>query len=159
MYPLYNKIPMTWRRQFVFAFWSIYFPLHKWLIGRRAAIHPDASLEYHALYSGMWFGRFVPITLQRLRFSLEQLATAMPAAPHPCQHEMVVDATVDIPIDVPEEQVNNSTVDGVYLYQSNATEPTEYVLFYFLGGAFLACLLYTSPSPRDLSTSRMPSSA
>ena len=24
---------------------------------------------------------------------------------------------------------------------------------------FLACLLYTSPSPRDLSTSRMPSSA
>ena len=26
-------------------------------------------------------------------------------------------------------------------------------------GAFWACLLYTSPSPRDLSTSRMPSSA
>ena len=24
---------------------------------------------------------------------------------------------------------------------------------------FIACLLYTSPSPRDLSTSRMPSSA
>ena len=27
------------------------------------------------------------------------------------------------------------------------------------GGADDACLLYTSPSPRDLSTSRMPSSA
>ena len=27
------------------------------------------------------------------------------------------------------------------------------------GGLFLCCLLYTSPSPRDLSTSRMPSSA
>ena len=26
-------------------------------------------------------------------------------------------------------------------------------------GHFLSCLLYTSPSPRDLSTSRMPSSA
>ena len=26
-------------------------------------------------------------------------------------------------------------------------------------GLFVACLLYTSPSPRDLSTSRMPSSA
>ena len=25
--------------------------------------------------------------------------------------------------------------------------------------AYMACLLYTSPSPRDLSTSRMPSSA
>ena len=28
-----------------------------------------------------------------------------------------------------------------------------------LEGVILACLLYTSPSPRDLSTSRMPSSA
>ena len=27
------------------------------------------------------------------------------------------------------------------------------------GGKAMACLLYTSPSPRDLSTSRMPSSA
>ena len=26
-------------------------------------------------------------------------------------------------------------------------------------GTFMVCLLYTSPSPRDLSTSRMPSSA
>ena len=28
-----------------------------------------------------------------------------------------------------------------------------------LQGAYMSCLLYTSPSPRDLSTSRMPSSA
>ena len=28
-----------------------------------------------------------------------------------------------------------------------------------LGSLITACLLYTSPSPRDLSTSRMPSSA
>ena len=27
------------------------------------------------------------------------------------------------------------------------------------GGTHMTCLLYTSPSPRDLSTSRMPSSA
>ena len=26
-------------------------------------------------------------------------------------------------------------------------------------GTYIGCLLYTSPSPRDLSTSRMPSSA
>ena len=32
------------------------------------------------------------------------------------------------------------------------------ILFYGLG-MYLCCLLYTSPSPRDLSTSRMPSSA
>ena len=29
----------------------------------------------------------------------------------------------------------------------------------FIGSLFSNCLLYTSPSPRDLSTSRMPSSA
>ena len=31
--------------------------------------------------------------------------------------------------------------------------------FVFVDGKFNFCLLYTSPSPRDLSTSRMPSSA
>ena len=34
----------------------------------------------------------------------------------------------------------------------------EIELFY-KRGRYMACLLYTSPSPRDLSTSRMPSSA
>ena len=29
----------------------------------------------------------------------------------------------------------------------------------FIFGSYSGCLLYTSPSPRDLSTSRMPSSA
>ena len=32
-------------------------------------------------------------------------------------------------------------------------------LEYWIVGGMGACLLYTSPSPRDLSTSRMPSSA
>ena len=30
---------------------------------------------------------------------------------------------------------------------------------YFAGDAYLSCLLYTSPSPRDRQKSRMPSSA
>ena len=37
-----------------------------------------------------------------------------------------------------------------------------WIIFTLLGGSGIlayACLLYTSPSPRDLSTSRMPSSA
>ena len=38
--------------------------------------------------------------------------------------------------------------------------PHGYLAFYFwLRNTYGACLLYTSPSPRDLSTSRMPSSA
>ena len=37
--------------------------------------------------------------------------------------------------------------------------PEEGVLFEDLTPVLADCLLYTSPSPRDLSTSRMPSSA
>ena len=33
------------------------------------------------------------------------------------------------------------------------------VIIYQMPGWWMGCLLYTSPSPRDLSTSRMPSSA
>ena len=41
-----------------------------------------------------------------------------------------------------------------------ATDLIELLAFVVLLGALLSlCLLYTSPSPRDLSTSRMPSSA
>ena len=36
---------------------------------------------------------------------------------------------------------------------------TGYPGYFLIVQDFIACLLYTSPSPRDLSTSRMPSSA
>ena len=43
-------------------------------------------------------------------------------------------------------------------YQTVALNATTGATLTFTNGA-LSCLLYTSPSPRDLSTSRMPSSA
>ena len=47
---------------------------------------------------------------------------------------------------------------GVAKYIISTTfKPIE--VFIVAGGIYLFCLLYTSPSPRDLSTSRMPSSA
>ena len=36
---------------------------------------------------------------------------------------------------------------------------TQFILAHAITGLLKICLLYTSPSPRDLSTSRMPSSA
>ena len=72
----------------------------------------------------------------------------------------------------------NIAVNGVFLgdgtggplVMSNVTDPTGGLLADLVaiasatpvgmcGGQFTVCLLYTSPSPRDLSTSRMPSSA
>ena len=46
---------------------------------------------------------------------------------------------------------------GEYVYISKAFGP--FWGFIFGWAQLLICLLYTSPSPRDLSTSRMPSSA
>ena len=45
------------------------------------------------------------------------------------------------------------TISSIYI-DGNSAIKTEDLL-----GALNSCLLYTSPSPRDLSTSRMPSSA
>ena len=57
--------------------------------------------------------------------------------------------------------MSQSTVNSDATNQTDA--PVEEVDILVVGGGkagkSLACLLYTSPSPRDLSTSRMPSSA
>ena len=59
-----------------------------------------------------------------------------------------------------------AAIDGIVGVFSDAGN-TRIILFTLIVGALIAliqrsggvCLLYTSPSPRDLSTSRMPSSA
>ena len=48
----------------------------------------------------------------------------------------------------PEEAINADNIDAVLIASATLTHTQ-----------FITCLLYTSPSPRDLSTSRMPSSA
>ena len=44
--------------------------------------------------------------------------------------------------------------DGVFVYDEDGKEYLE-----GMSGLWCVCLLYTSPSPRDISGSRMPSSA
>ena len=56
----------------------------------------------------------------------------------------------------------NATVRGIVTTPNYQTTNTEYGLQDATAGITIflyGCLLYTSPSPRDLSTSRMPSSA
>ena len=54
----------------------------------------------------------------------------------------------------PESYVMTLLDSGVPMTFAGSDEPCAYVEIKSIG-----CLLYTSPSPRDLSTSRMPSSA
>ena len=58
----------------------------------------------------------------------------------------------------------NGIFSGFYAYHPITKEKIpiwccNYILMDYGTGAIMGCLLYTSPSPRDLSTSRMPSSA
>ena len=55
-----------------------------------------------------------------------------------------------------DAQVSNYSGPGTINSISLSTSGDQLIVFQDIDGA---CLLYTSPSPRDLSTSRMPSSA
>ena len=62
-----------------------------------------------------------------------------------------IKATGDIPGDCSYEKMSKKNYKGKTLKINTHAIPVM--------GEPTACLLYTSPSPRDLSTSRMPSSA
>ena len=61
--------------------------------------------------------------------------------------------------DVAEAIVRYETGDGTDISLQNDLELIEQADGWNLDSRITTCLLYTSPSPRDLSTSRMPSSA
>jgi len=59
-------IPLRLRQKLTLLAWKLYFPLHKLLIGRKTGLHPDVSLEYHALTSVMWWGRLVRLFITNI---------------------------------------------------------------------------------------------
>ena len=61
----------------------------------------------------------------------------------------------DINEDSASENENDSSPQKTYTAQENACM----AILSLISRHCITCLLYTSPSPRDLSTSRMPSSA
>ena len=82
------------------------------------------------------------------------------------QNEAAIVALLDQPadktIDAMVEKLSKRRGVAAVLFYGNRLREVEadgLLDFYVLIDGNRACLLYTSPSPRDLSTSRMPSSA
>ena len=71
-------------------------------------------------------------------------------------HVKGVQAGFQYPIN--QEVTKNADGSGGTIYKQTKKK-SWYDSFADWGHGILDCLLYTSPSPRDLSTSRMPSSA
>ena len=54
---------------------------------------------------------------------------------------------------------DEGNLDGIFVLETKAMIPVDPYNYDYQDYLAWVCLLYTSPSPRDLSTSRMPSSA
>lgn len=132
VFNLWRKVPLWFRRAVTFGGWNIYFPLHKFLLGRRTGMHPSQSEEYHALTTLMWWARFFVITPRRMRFSLSQLYACTPntvqSRVENVEDQIMIDPT-------PEKQKDNCTVRGMYLHQAETR--TEKTIFWAVGGAYL----------------------
>mmetsp|Transcript_21175 Transcript_21175/g.28174 ORF Transcript_21175/g.28174 Transcript_21175/m.28174 type:complete len:468 (+) Transcript_21175:275-1678(+) len=83
IFKFWDVLPLRLRQKMTMLGWNIYLPLHRLLLGRRTAIHPDSSYEYHALSTMMWWSRFFPQTVQRIRFSLSQMNVWHPPEAYP----------------------------------------------------------------------------
>ena len=57
------------------------------------------------------------------------------------------------------EKIKAGAPNALLIYGGQKNAYTDHGLRFDKDNSILSCLLYTSPSPRDLSTSRMPSSA
>ena len=62
-------------------------------------------------------------------------------------------------IDYGEYDVNSPPLDPYTASKNNSGQPAQLLIDYDDRKFALTCLLYTSPSPRDMRRSRMPSSA
>jgi acetyl esterase/lipase len=97
--------------QLVLRAWTVYFSLHRIILGRSTGIHPDASLEYHALTSICWWTRVFPATIERMRFALNQLQVYHPPSRNIKTKAIAIAADTTIK--------NTTTITGGEVYSSD----------------------------------------
>ena len=122
------------------------------------AVTPDEIREGLSAF----FADVDPANLTSDEIKPEELSTAseFTAARQLDAADFIIDS-MDVVDDVPVQQYSSGVTDAEGLASSPVTDISldELQLVEPLAADTDFCLLYTSPSPRDLSTSRMPSSA
>ena len=143
-----EKVPLSWRRALAFTAWKIYLPLHK-AMGLKLGLHKDASAEYHAISTLMWWGRLFPVSVRRMRFSLGQLHVISPSPVQSKVRHIQDDMKDFLPLDdIPESQKDHVSVNGLFL-EVNDRKPSEWTIFWVYGGAFLSGDAVGNSGPAD----------
>ena len=144
LFAFIKALPVALRRSVCMAAWQVYFLVHKRIIGRRSAIHPAASEQYHALTSVMYWGRLFPMTIPRMRFSLSQLSAWTN------NHVTSKVDRIQCLMDVNGRGYDNC-VTGLYVHSGNDTMVTpKKVLFWLYGGAYLSGDVEGNLSPAEM---------
>jgi len=134
----WNQVPLVVRQKITWWAWTVYFPLHKFLLKNKTGIHPSASYQYHALTSVMWWGRLFPVTVKRMRFSLSQLDVwHMRQAPYTSIYPISHDMTSPYYYKGSPKSKDEMMVTG-YFVQKDVNVPSDKVVFWLYGGAYLA---------------------
>ena len=150
----WNSIPLAWRHKLSLTLWKLYVPLHKCLLGNRTGIHPDASDEYHALTTLMWWGRLFPVSIQRMRFSLSQLNVADGPISVPKVETIEEELTGVDPQLIPDCQKDFCIVRGLFLHRQSTPDDKRWTIFWVYGGAFLSGDTFGNTGKADWISSR-----
>jgi len=145
---LWIAIPLRYRHAMTMVAWKIFFPIHQKYLGTSTGIHADASDEYHALTSVMWWGNLFPVTLKRIRFALNQIQVMhppsavleLPSAKSNVSHDEAIKGFV-IPSRAAVTKIyttegTKKTLKGYYI-QIDETKASENAIFWIYGGAYL----------------------
>jgi epsilon-lactone hydrolase len=157
LFAFIKKLPVSFRRRVCLTGWYLYFHWHKASIGRRSGIHRDASEEYHALTTLLYWGRFFPVTIPRMRFCLSQISAW--TNHHVTSHVDRISYVV-----MPGTNPNgwSQSVKGLYVHSSSShgnhddeshgvsLPVTSKVIYWLYGGAFLSGDVDGNLAPADM---------
>jgi monoterpene epsilon-lactone hydrolase len=159
LFRLFEAVPLRLRQSFLMKIWSLYLPLHRATLGNRTGIHKDASFEYHALTTVMYWGRLFPVSIRRIRYSLSMLSVWHGPDVYPKIHgygtksltSLIRERDRNVEVIKFDKHKNEVTlmnalsqresdrpVSGYYVHNENISlNKSKKVLFYLYGGAFL----------------------